>query len=1220
MLAKSSLRSSSRAARLSAVTFAAFVVASMVLVAAPLRAASYSWAVAAGDWSVASNWGGTLLPTSSDTVYVVNGGTVNVVIAFADVCNTLYLDGGALQMTASGALETTLAEYVGCSGTGTFTQFGGVNQMNANNYGGLTLGYNPGSSGTYGLGGGGLLSAFTEIVGNSGTGTFTQSGGTNSVSAEFALYLAYNSGSNGTYGLSGNGLLSANTEIVGNSGTGAFTQSGGTNSIGYSGYLSLGENPGSSGTYNLSGDGQLVSSSTEYVGYSGTGSFTQTGGTNSIGSDYLYIGRLEGSSGTYSLSSGLLSAPAEYVGIGTFAQSGGTNSIGAGSLYIGGSGAAYNLSGTGNLSAGSEYVGSSGTGTFTQSGGANSVSLLSISNSGSYTLAGGTLQVSGNLVNQGSFSGGSTPASLGASGILDLTSGTWQNLAATSLSMGANSLLIVPAGFNPSTGFAHYTTLGMTHTAGSPLIVPAGQGFAGSGSISDQVICQGTILSGVGGAINLNNGLILSGSGTISLGSTGSFTANDTTSSISSGSLSAGYQYVGKGGSGLFTQTGGTNALARNLYLAYGPADSGSYVLGGSGRLLATYEYIGCSGTGVVTQTGGVNNGSDLELGYDSGSGTYNLSGSGQLSGVSLDVGVYGTGTFNQSGGNCSLAYGFTIAGNGTYNLSGTGHVSTSAADLLGAGGRGSFIQSGGFYNSESLTIGLNVGDTGVYSLSNSGHFSAPFLYVGEHGTGTFTQSGGTANVSKTLCLCYFSGSSGTYSLGATAVLSASNEYVGYSAPAVALFQQSGGSNAATNLNIGSGGCYQLTGGTLRVAGGLINAGVFDLNEGLLNVSALSGGGGTAAFNFSGGTLRASSAFSSSLSMTLGTSGGGATFDTAGYAVTLSGPLFGPGSLTKVDSGTLSLATSNNYSGGTTINGGTLQVANAGALGSGWLAINAGMLDLDSLSIGVPSLTGTGGAIGDLSNRGAGTTTLSVNQSANTTFGGAVQNGTQKLLALNKNGAGTLTLSGSNTYSGPTTITLGKLTVDGWLTNSAVSVNGGTLGGTGYLNSVTVNAGGNLAPGDPQGVLHLSGNLVLAAGAGMDYDLDGVSTDDEVSMPSGTLTFSGQQFSNFGFAWTDWLRSGHLYAGQRPVDHWPGEQPQRLDRWSAGNAFCAKRVPHAHRRAGAFDLRVARRRRYGADWLGVASADKKGSDLFKEKRGSSDRSVRGPINRNPEGS
>ena len=102
MLAKSTPRSSCRAARLSAVGSAGFVVASMVLVAAPLRAASYSWAVAAGDWSVASNWGGTL-PGSSDTAYVVNGGTVSITQP-GETCNSLYVgyywgNDGTVQMT-----------------------------------------------------------------------------------------------------------------------------------------------------------------------------------------------------------------------------------------------------------------------------------------------------------------------------------------------------------------------------------------------------------------------------------------------------------------------------------------------------------------------------------------------------------------------------------------------------------------------------------------------------------------------------------------------------------------------------------------------------------------------------------------------------------------------------------------------------------------------------------------------------------------------------------------------------------------------------------------------------------------------------------------------------------------------------------------------------------------------------------------------------------------
>ena len=128
--------------------------------------------------------------------------------------------------------------------------------------------------------------------------------------------------------------------------------------------------------------------------------------------------------------------------------------------------------------------------------------------------------------------------------------------------------------------------------------------------------------------------------------------------------------------------------------------------------------------------------------------------------------------------------------------------------------------------------------------------------------------------------------------------------------------------------------------------------------------------------------------------------------------------------------------------------------------------------------------------------------------------------------SLTKDTSGTATLSGSNTYTGPTTISQGKLTIDGTLTNSAVSVTGGTLGGAGYLNSVTVNAGGTLAPGDPLGLLHLGGNLVLAASGTMDFELDGVSTDDEVSMPLGSLTFNGQQFSNFGFTWTNGFGPG----------------------------------------------------------------------------------------------
>ena len=188
--------------------------------------------------------------------------------------------------------------------------------------------------------------------------------------------------------------------------------------------------------------------------------------------------------GAYSLSgSGLLSANSEYVGsggTGTFTQSGGTHAI-ASALYLGayGGSGTYSLSGSGQLSAASEYVGYTpdATALFQQTGGTNTVSGLSIGSGGTYLLAGGVLQVSGSLVNQGIFAGSSTPASLDANGILDMSSGTWQSLGALSVSMSANSLLIVPAGFNTSTGFAHYSSLGLTHTLGTTLTVACRAGL-----------------------------------------------------------------------------------------------------------------------------------------------------------------------------------------------------------------------------------------------------------------------------------------------------------------------------------------------------------------------------------------------------------------------------------------------------------------------------------------------------------------------------------------------------------------------------------------------------------------------------------------------------------------------------------------------------------------------------------------------------------------------
>ena len=83
-----------------------------------------------------------------------------------------------------------------------------------------------------------------------GRGAVTQTGGASAISSN--LYLGYYATGSGTYSLgggSGHPVLSAQNEYIGFSGSGAFTQSGGTNTV--SNTLTLAANSGSSGTYNL---------------------------------------------------------------------------------------------------------------------------------------------------------------------------------------------------------------------------------------------------------------------------------------------------------------------------------------------------------------------------------------------------------------------------------------------------------------------------------------------------------------------------------------------------------------------------------------------------------------------------------------------------------------------------------------------------------------------------------------------------------------------------------------------------------------------------------------------------------------------------------------------------------------------------------------------------------------------------------------------------------
>ena len=555
-------------------------------------------------------------------------------------------------------------------------------------------------------------------------------------------------------------------------------------------------------------------------------------------------------------------------------------------MYLGlgsGTNATYSLSGTGLLSAATEYIGynSTATASFQQTGGSNTTSTLSIGSGDQYVLSGGTLNVTGSIANNGTMDGGNGSATLSADCLVDLTSGTWKNYSGWTVSTGTNGLSVVPAGFNVSTGLAGVTTAGLgVHVQGTTLTVPAGMGFSGIGSISDPVVCQGTIATASsGGALNLTNGLSLSGNGSVNL-SSGSLTVNDAGSGISGGTLTVTSQYVGNGGTGTFTHSAGTNTLS-SLYLGYNSTDSGTYTLSGAGKLsVSSSQYIGYSGAGSFSQSGGTNVASNyLYMGYNSTAvGTYNLSG-GSLSGYSEYVGAGGQATFTQSGGTNSATYSLWIGnnstGSGTYNLT-AGNLSASSVEVVGWLGTGSFNESGGTNTVPSQ------------------------FYVGEYGTGT--------------CIVK----------AARCSAAGNTEYLGYYGTGTVT--QSGGANTASSLSLG----YNSTG-----------TGTYNLNGGTLAVNNLVRGSGTAAFNFGGGTLLVNSAFTTTMPIALTGIGGNANVNLTSYnAVSLAGVLSGPGGLNKLGGGTLTLAAANTFAGNTTIAGGAITLAAAAALQDSTLDYN----------------------------------------------------------------------------------------------------------------------------------------------------------------------------------------------------------------------------------------------------------------------------------------
>lgn len=150
--------------------------------------------------------------------------------------------------------------------------------------------------------------------------------------------------------------------------------------------------------------------------------------------------------------------------------------------------------------------------------------------------------------------------------------------------------------------------------------------------------------------------------------------------------------------------------------------------------------------------------------------------------------------------------------------------------------------------------------------------------------------------------------------------------------------------------------------------------------------------------------------------------------------------------------------------------------------------------NLDVSAHNAPGLT-----IGSLEGTGIvflGSNTLKVgSNNQNTVFLGVIKDGGSfdgTGGRLTKIGTGTLILSGANTYTRTTAIEAGELILNGSIPG-AVSVNGGSFGGSGRTGAITVNSGGTLSPGDSSGILTVTGDLRLALGSTYLVDLNGSS-------------------------------------------------------------------------------------------------------------------------------